>query len=256
MDPSSGTRPACPRRLGTIAPAWPVRRQCSHTAIRRHAACNEPIKIHLGTISYSSAALPPARRRCCWSSLTAMRFRSSASTTRPNSCSDPPGRTWRAPWLDAFGTRRHSATSWPGCASVRTSRPPDRAKAAAADRFWCALALAHHRGCARPTLARDLHLSDISRQVESETLARLPGDTRPGVRPAPHPRPGGKPFRGAGAGDPPLLPVLVCYIDVDRFGVINEAYGFDFGDRLIRLIADRLVEQCRQRELVVPAGRR
>ncbi len=44
--------------------------------------------------------------------------------------------------------------------------------------------------------------------------------------------------------------LLVCYIDVDRFGVINETYGFDFGDRLIRHIADRLARQTGGRDLV------
>lgn len=47
-----------------------------------------------------------------------------------------------------------------------------------------------------------------------------------------------------------LYRLLVCYIDIDKFGVINEAYGFEFGDRLIRRIADRLAEHCGSRELV------
>ncbi|MBB6183288.1 EAL domain-containing protein [Oleiagrimonas soli] len=44
--------------------------------------------------------------------------------------------------------------------------------------------------------------------------------------------------------------LLMCYVNVDRFGVINETYGFDFGDRLIHCIADRLAECAGSRERV------
>ncbi|NKZ37388.1 EAL domain-containing protein [Oleiagrimonas citrea] len=44
--------------------------------------------------------------------------------------------------------------------------------------------------------------------------------------------------------------ILVCYIDVDRFGVINETYGFDFGDRLIKKVGERLVACTGRNDLI------
>jgi diguanylate cyclase (GGDEF)-like protein/PAS domain S-box-containing protein len=44
--------------------------------------------------------------------------------------------------------------------------------------------------------------------------------------------------------------LIVCYLDVDKFGVINETYGFNFGDLLIRQIADRLKEKVDRPDLM------
>ncbi len=44
--------------------------------------------------------------------------------------------------------------------------------------------------------------------------------------------------------------ILVCYVDIDKFGVLNEAYGFDAGDRVIRQVADRLADHVGNRKLV------
>ncbi|WP_325162987.1 EAL domain-containing protein [Frateuria sp.] len=35
--------------------------------------------------------------------------------------------------------------------------------------------------------------------------------------------------------------LFVCYVDIDKFGAFNQTDGFEAGDRLLRLIADRLV---------------
>lgn len=44
--------------------------------------------------------------------------------------------------------------------------------------------------------------------------------------------------------------LFVCYIDIDKFGAFNETDGFEAGDQLLRLIADRLVAGGRDAALV------
>jgi len=46
----------------------------------------------------------------------------------------------------------------------------------------------------------------------------------------------------------------VLCIDLDHFKEVNDAYGHDAGDELIRLVADRLNEVCRQDEMVARLG--
>jgi diguanylate cyclase (GGDEF)-like protein len=41
-------------------------------------------------------------------------------------------------------------------------------------------------------------------------------------------------------------PVLVCYLDIDDFKTINERFGHEVGDRLLKQLADRLTAQLRE----------
>lgn len=44
--------------------------------------------------------------------------------------------------------------------------------------------------------------------------------------------------------------LVLCYVDIDKFGVINETYGFNFGDQLIRKIAARLGARVERPDLM------
>jgi diguanylate cyclase (GGDEF)-like protein len=51
-----------------------------------------------------------------------------------------------------------------------------------------------------------------------------------------------------------VVDFAVLCIDLDHFKEVNDAYGHDAGDELIRLVADRLRETCREDEMVARLG--
>ena len=50
------------------------------------------------------------------------------------------------------------------------------------------------------------------------------------------------------------IPLSVLMIDIDKFKNINDTYGHDVGDEVIKLLANSLIEHVRQSDIVVRLG--
>lgn len=48
--------------------------------------------------------------------------------------------------------------------------------------------------------------------------------------------------------------LIVCHVDIDRFSVIGEAYGFDFSEKVTRAVADRLAQRVPDKRLMGSMG--
>ena len=46
------------------------------------------------------------------------------------------------------------------------------------------------------------------------------------------------------------LPLSICVIDIDRLERVNDRFGKDFGDKVIRTITQTIYNKCRQSDLV------
>ena len=49
-------------------------------------------------------------------------------------------------------------------------------------------------------------------------------------------------------------PAAILFLDLDEFKPINDTYGHHIGDRVLRNVADRLVENCGKRDKIVRLG--
>lgn len=50
------------------------------------------------------------------------------------------------------------------------------------------------------------------------------------------------------------MPVSLVMLDIDRFKVVNDTYGHDIGDQVIRALADVLKSTCRESDIVARLG--